>query len=379
LPSPESPSELISVRLRTNLSMIHKAQKERKGLGSSFARPHEAEPMNSHSQPDDDKKRVMDLLRVYGKEFLVFDLHDQPNVFTEAEVRFPPARSGKVNPKQMKNWRHLPRMLQLLRDQYGLFRTGRLITDCPLFILKPRKGDDPKEFRKAFQVIVAKGLIWFRCRRAIFCGRKHCLAQNKGQLDIYDLICWLDGKGDLNHARKVVAEYFDVELANFPKPLGSSAQRKRTGDEKADWLRYAVPKEALERLFRLPHSGPSASDRFVSKAVEIITGAPQVPYDGHNADTGGAILFSRSFPWEIKLKEFGPASRLFIWLHWKQAEEKRRLELTYDEVAKALRIQPITLKEYARRLVKAGYVEVSQEDKNKNYWSAKYLSDAGQT
>ena len=95
-------------------------------------------------QPNKDNKRVMDLLRSYGKEFLVFDPDDQPNVFAEAEVRFPPARSGRVNPKQMKNWRHLPRMLQLLRDRYGLFRSGRLITDCPLFILKPRKSDDAK-------------------------------------------------------------------------------------------------------------------------------------------------------------------------------------------------------------------------------------------
>jgi len=322
---------------------------------------------------------VMEVLRAYGKEFLVFDPDDQPNVFAEAEERFPPARSGRVNPRQMKNWRHLPRILQFLRDRYGLFRSGRLVTDCPIFVLKPRKEDDPKEFRKALQVIVAKGLVLFKCRRAHFCGRKSCLAQNKSRLDIYDLICWLDGKRDLNHARKVVAEYFNVELANFPKPVGSPAQRKRAGDEEADWLRYAVPKEALGRLFRLPHSGRGAPQRFAAKAVEIITGAPQVPYDGHNADTGDAILFSRSFPWEINLKEFGPAARLFIWLHWKQAEAQRRLELTHEEIAKALCTKPGSMKEYARQLVRAGFIEVSQEDKPKNSWSAKYRSDADQT
>jgi hypothetical protein len=198
-------------------------------------------------------------------------------------------------------------------------------------------------------------------------------------LDIYDLICWLDGKRDLNHARKVVAEYFDVELANFPKPEGSPAKRKGAEEEKIDWRRYAVPKEALERLFRVPTSGRGAPDRFVAKAVEIITGAPEVPYDGHKADAIDAILFSRSFQWETMLKEFGPAARLFIWLHWKQAEAHRRLELTQDQVAKALGIRPITLKEYTRRLVKAGYIVVSQEDKPNNYWSAKYRSDAGQT
>jgi hypothetical protein len=173
--------------------------------------------VNGGTKQYGDNKRAMDLLRAYGKEFLVFDPDDQPNVFAEVEVRFPPARGGRVNPKQMKNWRHLPGMLQLLRARYAIFRSGRLITDCPLFIIKPRKSDDAKEFRKAFQVIVVKGLIWFRCRRVQSCGRKNCLAQNKGSLDIYDLICWLDGNRDLNHARRVVAEYFDLELANFPK------------------------------------------------------------------------------------------------------------------------------------------------------------------
>jgi len=335
--------------------------------------------MNARKKPDEDNERMMDLLSAYGKEFLVFDPDDQPNVFAEAGVRFPPARSGKVNPKQMKNWRHLPRMLQLLRERYGLFRSGRLISDCPLFILKPRKVDDPKEFRKAFQVIVTKGLVWFRCRRAHFCERKSCPVRNKSRLDIYDLICWLDGKRDLNHARKVVAEYFDVELANFPKRSGTSPREKKTGDEEADWLRYAVPKEALERLFRLPTSGRGAPQRFVAKAIEIITGAPEVPYDGHNADTGDAILFSRSFPWEIKLKEFGSAARLFIWLHWKQAEEQRKLVLTHEEIARALGIPIKTMLGWTRQLVKAGNIELSQEDKPKNSWSAKYHSDAGQT
>jgi len=335
--------------------------------------------MSPRTQRHHDNEWVMDLLRAYGKEFLVFDPDDQPNVFTEAEMRFPPARSGNVNPKQMKNWRHLPRTLNLLRDRYGLFQSGRFITDCPLFILKPRKLDNPKEFRKAFQVIVAKGLFWFRCRRVLLCGRKSCPAQNKSHLDIYDLICWLDGKRDLNHARKVVGKCFDVELANFPKPSDSLVKRKRAGDSETEWSRYAVPKEALERLFLLPTSGRGAPQRFAAKAVEIITRAPEVTYDGHYADIGDAILFSRSFLWEIKLKEFGPAARLFIWLHWKQAEAQRRLELTHEEIAKSLCTKPGSVKESARLLVKAGFIEVSQEDKPKNSWSAKYRSDADQT
>ena len=222
-----------------------------------------------------ENKRVMDLLRSYGKEFLVFDPDDQPNVFAEDEERFPPARSGKVNPKQMKNWRHIPRVLQLLRDRYGLFRSGRLITDCPLFIEKPRKDDDAKEFRKAVQVIVSRGLVWFRCRRAHFCGRKGCPVQKKALLDIYDLICWLDGNKDLNHARKVIAEYFDVELANFPQSTGSSGKMNEAGTKKADWLRYAVPKEALERLFRLPSSGRGAPQRFLRQRRSKQSQVPQ--------------------------------------------------------------------------------------------------------
>jgi hypothetical protein len=335
--------------------------------------------MDTLIKPHDDSKRAMDILRDYGKDFLVFYPDDQPNVFAEAEVRFPPARGGRVNPKQMKNWRHLPGMLNLLRERYGLFATGRLITDCPLFIVKPRKEDDPKEFRKAFQVKVARGLVWFMCRRERFCGRKGCHTHKKPLLDIYDLICWLDGNRDLNHARKVVGEYFEVELANFPKPSGSPAQGTGAEDRKEEWLRYAVPKEALERLFSLPTSGRGAPQRFTAKATEVITGAPEVPYDGYNADTGNAILFSRSFPWEIRLKEFGAAARLFMWLHWKQAEARRRLMLTDEEVAKALGFPVRTVKEHARRLVKAGYVEVSHEDKPKISWSAKYRSGSHQS
>ncbi len=104
----------------------------------TLAHPQGAELMNAHFPPNNDKKKIMDLLRGYGKEFLLFDPDDQPNVFEAVEKRFPPARSGRANPKQMKNWRHLPRMLQLLRDRYGLFRSGRLITECPLLVLKPR-------------------------------------------------------------------------------------------------------------------------------------------------------------------------------------------------------------------------------------------------
>lgn len=318
----------------------------------------------------------MDLLRSYGKEFLVFDPDDQPNVFAEAEERFLPARSGKVNPKQMKNWRHLPRMLQLLRDRYKLFLSGRLITDCPLFIIRPRKDDDAKELRKAFQVIVRKGLVWFRCRRAHFCRRKGCPVKSKALLDIYDLICWLDGNKDLNHARKVVAEYFDVKLANFTKCDSSPEQMNDGEDEKFGWMRHAVPKEALERLFRLPSSGRGAPQRFAAKTIELITRAPEVPYDGHNSDTGDTILFSRSFPWEVRLDEFGPAARLFVWLHWKQAEVQRKLVLTHEEIAKALGIPTRTVREYGRVLIKAGYIEVSLVNKPKNSWSAKYRSQS---
>ncbi len=148
------------------------------------------------------------------------------------------------------------------------------------FVKNPRKDDDAKEFRKAFQAIVAKGLVWFRCRRAHFCGRKGCPVKNKSWLDIYDLICWLDGNKDLNHARKVIAEYFDVELANFTKSDNSPEQMNNNEDEKVKWLRYAVPKQDLTKLFRLPSSGRGVPQRFVAKAVEVITGAPEVPYDG---------------------------------------------------------------------------------------------------
>ena len=59
--------------------------------------------MSNPTQPNDNNKKVMDIFRAYGKEFLVFDPDDQPNVFAEGEERFPPARGGRANPKQMKN------------------------------------------------------------------------------------------------------------------------------------------------------------------------------------------------------------------------------------------------------------------------------------
>jgi hypothetical protein len=330
----------------------------------------------SPSNPEDrENEKIMEILSCYGKEFLVFDPDDQPNVFAKGEVRFHPARGGRVNPKQMKNWRHLPRMLQLLRERYKLFTGGRLITECPLFIKEPRESDEAKEFGKAFQVIISKGLVWFRCRRAHFCQRKGCPVKKKPLLDIYDLICWLNGNKDLNQARKVIAEHFDVELANFTKS-DTNAEQMNNDDEKTGWLRYAVPKKDLVKLFHLPSPGRGAPQRFAAKAVEVITRAPEVPYDGHNSDTGDAVLFSRNFTWEITLKEFGPASRLFVWLHWKQAEAQRKLVLTHEEIAKALGIPVRTVREYARMLIKGGHIEVCQENKPKNSWSAKYRSES---
>ena len=70
-------------------------------------------------------------------------------------------------------------------------------------------------------------------------------------------------------------------------------------------------------------------------ALQIICNAPEEPYDGHNADTGKAILLSRSFDWKAKLPEMGSAARLFLWVHWRQAEAGARLSLTDQEIAEA--------------------------------------------
>ena len=63
----------------------------------------------------------------------------------------------------------------------------------------------------------------------------------------------------------------------------------------------------------------------------------------------------------------------------KQAEAKRKLVLTEDELAKALGIPIRTMRKHIRSLVKVGCIEVSQEDKPKKSWSAKYRSGAGHT
>ncbi len=48
----------------------------------------------------------------------------------------------------------------------------------------------------------------------------------------------------------------------------------------------------------------------------------------------------------------------------------------HEEIAKVLGIPVRTVREYARMLIKAGYIEVSQGIKPKNSWSAKYRSES---
>jgi hypothetical protein len=81
---------------------------------------------------------------------------------------------------------------------------------------------------------------------------------------------------------------------------------------------------------------------------------------------------SNSFDWTAKLTEFGIASRLFIWVHWRQAEAGSRLRLTDQDVADALGVDRRTIQNHKQLLVERGYLKVEPADEKLSLWSAQY-------
>ena len=244
--------------------------------------------------------------------------------------------------------------------------------DCPVHQLHPLKGERPEDLRKSFQ-LTAEGTIKFRCRRSIGCKRKHCSAKNNRSIDLYGLVALLDKKGR-EHARQVVSDYYEKLHG---QKLGYFSVSEEPGtSEKAESsvTRYAVPKAELEKLFAIPVKGRGAGERFVKLALGLITGSPLVPYDGFNSCVGGSILLSSSFDWTAKLAEFGIASRLFIWVHWRQAESGSRLRLTDQDVAVALGLDRRTIRNHKQLLVELGYLKVEPADGKMSLWSAQYDS-----
>jgi hypothetical protein len=144
--------------------------------------------------------------------------------------------------------------------------------------------------------------------------------------------------------------------------------------------RTAVPKDGLERLFSVPVKGRGAGERFVKLALDLITGSPLVPYDGFTSAGEDSIRPSRVFDWAANLTELGVASRLFIWVHWRQAEAGSRLRLTDRDVAAALGVDRRTIQNHKQLLVERGYLRVGPADEKTSLWSAQYdLAKDGNT
>jgi hypothetical protein len=242
----------------------------------------EKKKMDIPDDPLERKKWMMDLLKVYGREFLIFEPEDQPNVFAAPEPEYRDLKSGNLDPRELKSWRYLDFTLKFLQDKYDLFGEGRLVTDCPIHKLHPLKGERPEDFRDSFQ-LAAEGTIKFRCRRSIGCKRSHCSAKTNHSMDLYDLVSLLEGKG-LSHARRIVSDYYERDygrkLGHFPKDEAS-----RTDAEKSIVVRYAVPRSKLKTLFSIPMKGQGSVERFIEKALELICNSPEAAYDGYHSTT----------------------------------------------------------------------------------------------
>lgn len=326
--------------------------------------------MNIPEDPQEHKKWMMKLLQDYGREFLIFEPDDQPNVLAAPEPEYRNLRSGNLDPRELRSWRYLDFTLLFLHERYGLFPDRHLVIDCPVHQLHPLRKERAEDFRKSFQ-LTAEGTIKFRCRRSIGCRRKHCSAKNNRWLDLYDLVTLLDKKGR-EHARQVVSEFYEKlhgqKLGHFPRSEEPSTGQKT----ESSVMRYAVPKPALEKLFAVPMKGPGAAERFVSMALDLIVQSPESPYDGHHSVTGDALLFSKAFDWSDKLCEFGPAARLFVWIHWKQAEAGTKLIFTLPELARQIGVNERTLQKHKAILQSLGYLEVQSVEGRKSAWTVRY-------
>jgi hypothetical protein len=325
--------------------------------------------MDIPDDPLERKKWMMDLLKMYGREFLIFEPEDQPNVFAVPEPEYRDLKSGNLDPRELKSWRYLDFTLKFLQERDGLFGEGGLVSDCPVHKLHPLQGERPEDFSNSFQ-LTAEGSIKFRCRRSIGCKRSYCSAKTNRTLDLYDLVSLLEGKS-LEYARHIISDHYEREhgrkLGYFPKGEESTAAR-----ETSDIMRYAVPKKELEKLFSIPMKGHGSAERFVEKALELIRNSPEAEYDGYHSTTADSVLFSKSFDWDQRLREFGPAARLFLWLHWKQAAAGSKLRLTVPEVVQALGASERTVRSHKAVLEEKGYLEVTLSKHNDYLWSTKY-------
>lgn len=326
--------------------------------------------MDIPEDPQERKKWMMQILQAYGRDFLIFEPEDQPNVFAAPEPEYSDLRSGNLDPRELRSWRYLDFTLQFLRERYGLFPDQHLVIDCPVHQIHPLKGEQPEDFRKCFQ-LTAEGIIKFRCHRSIGCKRRHCAAKNNRYLDLHDLVALLDKRGR-EHARHVVSDFYESlhgqRLGHFLR----SEEITESDKTESSVMRYAVPRAALEKLFSVPTKGRGAGERFVKLALDVITRSPLLSYDGLSSAGEDSILLSSAFDWAAKLMEFGIASRLFIWVHWRQAEAGSRLRLTDQDVAGMLGVDRRTIQNHKQLLVERAYLKAEPADEKMSLWSASY-------
>ncbi|MGO9572198.1 MAG: hypothetical protein ACLP5H_32170 [Desulfomonilaceae bacterium] len=162
--------------------------------------------------PDDPQERknwMMKILQDYGREFLIFEPDDQPDVFAAPEPEYRDLKSGNVDPRELKSWRYLDFTLKFLQEKYDLFGEGSLLSDCPVHKLNPLKGERLEDFSNSFQ-LTAEGTITFRCRRSIGCRRSYCSAKTNRTLDLYDLVSLLEEK-NLEYARHLISDHYERE------------------------------------------------------------------------------------------------------------------------------------------------------------------------
>jgi hypothetical protein len=326
--------------------------------------------MDIPGDPQERKKWMMQHLQNCGREFLIFQPDDQSNVFAAPEPKYRDLRSGNLDPRELRSWRYLDFTVQFLRERYGLFPDQHRRIDCPVHQLHPLKRERDEDFRRCFQ-LTAEGTIRFRCRRSIGCSRKHCSAKNNRYLDLYDVVALLDKK-NREHARQLVSDYYanlhGQRLGHFPR----SEEMSESDKTESSVMRYEVPKAALEKLFAVPMKGRGSGERFVKLALDLIIESPFMPYDGFTSAEGDSILLSSTFDWPARLAEFGIASRLFLWVHWRQSEAGSRLRLTDQDVAVALGVDRRTIQNHKQLLVEQGYLRVEPADEKFSLWSAQY-------
>jgi hypothetical protein len=71
--------------------------------------------MDIPEDPRERKKWMIQLLQDYGREFLILEPEDQPNVFAAPEPEYRDLRSGNLDPRELRSWRYLDFTLQFLR------------------------------------------------------------------------------------------------------------------------------------------------------------------------------------------------------------------------------------------------------------------------